>query len=254
MLTWPEPYKIIQFWDTKAVPPDVARQVGEWARGVPDGHHLLFDDASAGEFISVNYPRYFRSAYDYCFHPAMKCDYFRLAYLYVNGGVYIDADDKMISALPIFDLLARDILIISPIIRRKLNGRAVGIKSGELSRGNLEAVNGPECYFANSPIFVSRRNEIVRVALIRATNAILAAKRDGTRCNIHQTTGPTNWTVAIVGTCLYAACGGTPLPKIKVIDWSRYAAQQQPLEYKSDNRYWVNFQNDAGIESSDAPD
>lgn len=170
----------------------------------------------------------------------MKADYFRLAYLYINGGIYIDADDQRADGNPLPTLTladTRDILLVDPIIRVTIGGRAVGIQPSERPR-SLETLAGPECYFNNSPIFASRRNEILRIALIRATNSILGAKRDGVMPDIHVTTGPTNLTLSIVASRLYAACGGAPMPEVRAIDWSRYAMRQQPLQYKMDNRDW----------------
>lgn len=248
----PNELKIFQYWDTTKVPNDVLALITDWKLSLPVGDHMLFDDALAAEFISDNYPSYFRAAYDYCFHPAMKSDYFRLAYLYLNGGVYIDADDKLIRNFSIPNLQEDDILVLLPIIRDRNGGAVLGLSLEPSRKAGLEVRYGPECYFANSPIFASKRNEVIRIALIRATNRILVCRRDGVECDIHKTTGPTNLTIAVIVACLYSACGGRPPPKILTLDWSQHALRQRPLEYKQDNRYWVNFQKNRGVGAAKA--
>jgi hypothetical protein len=52
-----------------------------------------FDDSSARRFIAENLePRHLK-ALAACYHPAMRSDYFRLCYIGLYGGCYVDADD-----------------------------------------------------------------------------------------------------------------------------------------------------------------
>ena len=55
--------------------------------------HLLFDAEEAREFIERQLGPRHEEAYSKCYHPAMQSDYFRLCYIYVEGGCYVDADD-----------------------------------------------------------------------------------------------------------------------------------------------------------------
>ena len=54
---------------------------------------LIFDDQKARHFISTQFGSNHVEAFDRCYHPAMRCDYFRLCYILSSGGFYVDADE-----------------------------------------------------------------------------------------------------------------------------------------------------------------
>ena len=86
---------IVQYWhDPMGVPADVQDCIASWRSLRSLGfEHVLFNDASARAFIAEHYPAEHVEAYDLCYHPAMRCDYFRLCYIYRFGGLYVDADE-----------------------------------------------------------------------------------------------------------------------------------------------------------------
>jgi mannosyltransferase OCH1-like enzyme len=89
------PKRIVQFWDNlDRLPGDVNECIETWKKMEEQGvERILFDKQKARDFIHRNLgPRYTR-AYDKCYHPAMQSDYFRLSYILVEGGCYIDVDD-----------------------------------------------------------------------------------------------------------------------------------------------------------------
>ena len=92
------PRTLVQFWDDQsAIPSDVDECIASWRALEAQGFdRLLFDDETARDFIAENLDRCHSRAFARCRHPAMRSDYFRLCYLVVNGGVYIDADDVFI--------------------------------------------------------------------------------------------------------------------------------------------------------------
>ena len=53
----------------------------------------VFDESAAREFIRTHLGSRYESAFEKCYHPSMKSDYFRYSYIFVEGGFYIDADD-----------------------------------------------------------------------------------------------------------------------------------------------------------------
>jgi len=86
---------IVQFWDDlDQLPPDVRDCMESWNILKRSGFQIeMFDESSAREFIQTHLgPRYV-SAFDKCYHPSMKSDYFRYAYILIKGGFYVDADD-----------------------------------------------------------------------------------------------------------------------------------------------------------------
>jgi inositol phosphorylceramide mannosyltransferase catalytic subunit len=52
----------------------------------------VFHEDMARQFIEAHFGKKARSLFDLCFHHTMKADLFRLCYLYIHGGVYVDVD------------------------------------------------------------------------------------------------------------------------------------------------------------------
>jgi mannosyltransferase OCH1-like enzyme len=87
------PPMVIQYWDQN--PPGEVRELLERNTKLCRSKHVaycLFDDLSAKEFIADNFSSDVSYAYDLSPHPAMKSDLFRLCFLLLKGGFYLDAD------------------------------------------------------------------------------------------------------------------------------------------------------------------
>src|SRR4051794_11040603 len=82
------PKVIIQFWhDSDALPVDVRDCLDSWnPLKILGFKRVLFDDNKARAFIRSEFGRSYVTAFDQCHHPAMRCDYFRLCYIYKYGG------------------------------------------------------------------------------------------------------------------------------------------------------------------------
>src|SRR6266852_266494 len=91
----PPPRTIVQFWhDLRQLPDDVEECVASWTCWETSGFtHLIFDWQAAKAFIGHSLGARHVCAFVCCYHPAMQADYFRLCYLLVEGGFYVDADD-----------------------------------------------------------------------------------------------------------------------------------------------------------------
>ena len=89
------PKHIVQFWDDpNRLPQDVKECMESWRKLEQSGFELqVFDENSAREFIKTHLGSRFENAFDKCYHPSMKSDYFRYSYIFVKGEFYIDADD-----------------------------------------------------------------------------------------------------------------------------------------------------------------
>ena len=78
----------------RQLPPDVEECVASWTVWETSGFkHRLFDEHAAEAFISGSLGARHKRAFERCYHPAMQADYFRLCYVLVEGGFYVDADD-----------------------------------------------------------------------------------------------------------------------------------------------------------------
>src|ERR1035437_2366433 len=86
---------IVQFWDDlNQLPTDVGECIQSWRKLESRGFDLLlFDGDGASAFIAQNLGARHLEAYRKCYHPAMQSDYFRLCYILIKGGCYLDADD-----------------------------------------------------------------------------------------------------------------------------------------------------------------
>jgi mannosyltransferase OCH1-like enzyme len=86
---------IVQFWDDlKRLPGDVGECIESWKKLEARGFEVrLFDNDGARELIASRLGPRHENAYRRCYHPAMQSDYFRLCYILVEGGCYLDADD-----------------------------------------------------------------------------------------------------------------------------------------------------------------
>jgi mannosyltransferase OCH1-like enzyme len=93
----PIPPRIIQYWDAAEVPPDVRRLMASWRQQHPGYEFRLFDNRAARAFLGGNFAPVVLHAYDRVRGPAQKADIFRVAWLLMNGGYYVDADDGCLS-------------------------------------------------------------------------------------------------------------------------------------------------------------
>ncbi len=94
----PIPRQIAQFWDHN-IPDDIAELCDGWRRAHPDYAYRLFSQEDAQRFLAEKGMSTALAAFNRAKEPAMKADLIRLAYLFAEGGYYIDADDRCIASL-----------------------------------------------------------------------------------------------------------------------------------------------------------
>lgn len=231
------PYKIMQFWDKTDIPNDVLEFMSRWQTRYKD-RYVRFDDQSAQLFILNHFGGNIMDAYRRCWHPAMKSDYFRLCYLLVEGGCYIDADETPLSALPSLNLAEGPLLALRAFARvpHQEGGHQDISISDLVSAGDVPF--GTEAYFNNAPIFASAGNPIIALALARATDIILSG-RSGTM-SLHDITGPTNLSLSVLVHFMQSGVDHSTLSKVISLDWLTFAhvGSQSELDYKNDQRDW----------------
>jgi mannosyltransferase OCH1-like enzyme len=86
------PPQIVQYWHAEHPPPDVQRAIVKVREHNPGMACTLFHEPAAREFVGAHFGAGVRALFDLCFHHTMKSDLFRLCYLYVHGGIYVDVD------------------------------------------------------------------------------------------------------------------------------------------------------------------
>jgi Tfp pilus assembly protein PilF len=157
---------LAQFWDKTDVPPDVRGVMLSWTRLNPELGYTLFDDSSARRFLETHYGAAIVQLYDACHHPAMKADYFRIAFLHHSGGLWVDADEVCLRPLGYVIDAAEDAEIIA-----MLDGDTPG-------------------YVHNSFLGSRPRSRIVRAAVEEATLLVAQQLQQGRRPDIWGVTGP----------------------------------------------------------------
>lgn len=149
---------IMQFWDSGALPDDITPLVDSWKHHNPDFQHRLFNDATARAYIAEHFPAPYLAAFNKCAIPAMRSDFFRYAYLYQEGGVYVDAAIACNTALQEWLDFSRPLTLVRKPDGRIINGFIVAqarhpflkavldqcvININEKSSNNIWLVTGP---------------------------------------------------------------------------------------------------------------
>ena len=239
----PNAFHVFQYWDSPVIPTDVLTIMDEWKAAYSE-NYTRFSELQALLFIKQNFPIDYANAYQKCWHPAMKADFFRLCYLYKNGGCYVDADegvrfdedDGASLKIPLIDIHHNgDFLILRPIIRADYGDGFVTIPFNEFVI-NFDKHTDAQCYFNNAPIICSPQNEIIRLALTRSKKLILGPEIN--HMSLHDITGPSNLSFCIIAHLLHSSFAGLKPVNVIAIDWSLYSRDVDFLQYKNDNRYW----------------
>lgn len=231
----PVPLRIVQFWDRSRIPDDVKHCMATWRSQVAFEYEV-FDESSARDFIAREFDQQHRDAFAYCHHPAMKSDYFRLAYLFVRGGTYVDADESCRVSDIRSLLISSKSLGVRPLCRDLASpGRSMA-----LWRVTDEDYRNPNMrfYFNNDVLVSTPRHKIIGRALTRALRLIRRAKKRNESPPIHWTTGPDNLTLAAYDAGLDALRDETELDLSVITNWNEYATHEGGLAYRKTYRDW----------------
>jgi Flp pilus assembly protein TadD len=202
------PRLITQFWHDPIVPPAVARLIGRW-QAVPGFSHRLLSAAAARQMIRERLePRHVR-AFINAGAPTRQADYARLAALYLDGGLYADADDA-----PRADPTALLAAGAELVVYREWLGT-----------------------LGNNVIAVAPRHPVIARALEWATEALLAADNESTFLAL----GPGLLTRA-VAVEIAGREGEATLPAgltiLSFAEMSRLVAMHRPVGYKGTPQHW----------------
>lgn len=228
------PRIIVQFWDDESIPIDVQECTETWKQLKSKGFkHVLFNDDCARRFIAETLHADNVKAFDRCYHPAMKSDYFRLCFIFSNGGFYVDVDDVYCGV---------DIEYLFSDQRLKLQPLCFDVNTDEMVDSdkfirNRSFSNSWIFYFNNNPIVAPPGNPIVEYALRRATRIILGYD-DNDLPEIQSTTGPGNLTASVVAYLSSDKSYRQDQCLSVLSEWGTYARTIWPLGYRNDKRNW----------------
>jgi len=155
----------------------------------------------------------------------MRCDYFRLCYLFIFGGFYIDCDE-LYSNQEIGCLYLDNNLKIQSLCFSVEKDQMVEIKDWLTKPYNLTNIY----YINNNPILAPSHHNLISIALKRSTEKL---NNDENIFDIQSTTGPGNLSESMV---YYLLKNQTEISVIK--DWNKISFTPWPLSYRSDDRNW----------------
>lgn len=227
------PKIVVQFWDDPdRLPQDVKECMETWRQLEHSGFELqVFDENSARDFIKNHLGSRFVNAFNKCYHPSMKSDYFRYSYIFVKGGFYIDADDVYLEGS--IDHLFKD-------GRLKLQPFCYDIETAQMVSPSDFVNPGADnwswiFYFNTTPLIASPNHPIVERVLLNSTIA-LEQERKELLPEVQATTGPGILTESIVEVLVEEKC---PVGIFQVLhDWEKFSTSKWPLSYRNDNRNW----------------
>ncbi|MEL7834992.1 glycosyltransferase family 32 protein [Fodinibius sp. Rm-B-1B1-1] len=229
------PKIIIQYWDNpKQIPKDVNKCVKTWDKlDSKDYKHLLFNDYSARKLIANKFNQRHVKAYDHCYHPAMKSDYFRLCFIHSYGGCYIDTDDAYCGT-NIEHLFNDARLKLQPLCYDVSTNSMVD--PNKFTKPKQYSTNWI-FYFNNNPIIAPPKNPIIQYALKRATDILLKPNHDNLP-DIQSTTGPGNLTASVVAQMTTSNSYEVETHFRVLTNWANYIDTIWSLRYRNDNRNW----------------
>jgi len=159
----PIPLRIAQYWADPEPPPDLLPLLQSWQDHHPGHAWRLYDDAAAAAFLAGRFPAEILAAYRLAALPAQKADIFRLAWLFLEGGLYADVDDRCHAALPTllppgttfagyleeFGTIGNNLLAVAP--GHPVIGRAMQLAAQSVNRGDADVV-----WLATGPGLITR--------------------------------------------------------------------------------------------------
>lgn len=227
------PMRIVQFWDNlDRLPDDVGECLETWRKMEMQGvERLLFDKRQARDFIYRKLGLRHLQAYDKCYHPAMQSDYFRLCYIFVEGGCYIDADD-VYNGVKIQYLFSDGRLKIQPLCYDTATNMMV--PPSLFTKSGTDAASWI-FYFNNNPLIACSEHPVIERTLTQAT---LSLERNvmNSLPEIQSTTGPGNLTKSIFDAITENAEMEHTL--LVLYNWEDVAKSRWELSYRNDARNW----------------
>ncbi|MET0443455.1 MAG: tetratricopeptide repeat protein, partial [Pseudorhodoplanes sp.] len=199
---------IVQFWNQEHIPQDVQEVVNSWPTQNPGFAHRLFSEATAAAYIRSFFGQESADLFAECHHPAMQSDFFRVCYLYQDGGIYLDADEVCIR--PLSDLLD--------------------------SFGDAEFAAWMSSdvfpYAYNGFLAAEPRSEILRLALDDMIAHLRRSSRAGVKPDIWHTTGPGLFTRALARGLKSGAVNKQNTILLTTTQYRSVALTAENLDYK----------------------
>lgn len=236
--TMPEaiPRTIVRYWhDPDDLPEDVRTCIASWDRLQQEGVVLeTFNDITARSYVEARCGSLARDAFDRCWHPAMRSDYFRLCHVLAEGGVYVDVDDVLVNGDEWRELFIGSNLKLQPLCYNVSSHGMLTV--AEIWRAELPVAERI-FYVNNNPLAAPAGHPVLQRAFDRATDRLLSRDR---KLEIQETTGPGNLTACLVAHARELKISERPPDYELLDDWGAIAETRWQLSYRNDARNWRN--------------
>ncbi len=208
---------ILQFWDSDAIPDDVAEAIAAFRDLAGDRHHF-FNAESAADFLHDAYGADAVEAFRSCRHPAIQSDFFRLGYLALKGGLYIDADSR----------IREDFSHLWP----RLTGKTV----------LAFQTRKPGIFFQNGMLAAPPGTALMAEAFQEAGRRLKTMPQS----EVVRLAGPLM--LRDVAIRLHRAGRLDPIETLSFETLDRHLLQSFPAQYKKDTRHWSRWRKDEADE------
>ena len=199
------PRQVMQYWDKPEPPQEVVGLISSW-KDTPGIAHHQFNRQLALEWLGIKLGPDWQHAFRAARSPAEESDFFRLTWLMLEGGLYVDCDDRLIGDLTEVFQRYKGLTVI-----------VEGVRS-----------------IANNVIFAPPLHPAIVWAAHAARTALLERHSD----NTWMKTGPGLMTRAVAW---YLTEGPDQTPDINFVPQhalGSWITVHVPLPYKKTNRYW----------------
>ena len=166
-------------------------------------------------------------------HPAMKCDFFRLCFLYKKGGFYVDADE-VYTGKDYSELIADGTLKLQPLCYDLVEEKMVDTRIFL----NIEHYNSSMIFYVNNnPIISPPGHQLLKIAIDRATG-LLNNMKIKDNLGIQELAGPGNLSASLVNHSLHLLKNDKPFDFAFIRNWEEYSSCEWFLSYRKDQRNW----------------
>jgi len=229
----PIPKVLVQYWhDLTHIPDDVQECLNSWESLRNHGfRRLVFDDVRARSFISKHFSEKHVEAFDLCYHPSMRCDYFRLCYIFRCGGFYVDADE-VYQGTGCATFFSDNKLKIQPLCYDTATDAMV---KPEIFLKDTTLTSSRIFYVNNNPIIGPAGHELIRLAIERSTRILLQRSE---RPEIQSTTGPGNLSASLVNYAIKTIIACIEWDFLILQNWEYTSVCRWFLSYRNDERNW----------------
>ncbi len=202
------PKRIFQYWNTEEIPPPVLDLMDSWS-SVPGWDYTRLNRRTAITWLRQTFGNDHARAFKLANHVAEEADFLRLCLLFSEGGIYADADDRLLgSPEHLLDLGPGMIMFMESVL------------------GGIQ----------NNLFCAPKEHPILATAVEMALSALLRRDNDSTWSK----TGPGLLSRAaaayVVSNPESAAANMTLVPVIYV---GRHVQQHVALPYKKTPKYWA---------------